>query len=90
VAAELLTASSAAETAQPGASPSRVERVLQLLSEASAALTASVDLGGSIVQVARVVVPTLADWCVIDLVEGITDVGDTGVKRAAAVHFDPR
>jgi hypothetical protein len=53
VAAELLTASSATETAQPGASPSRVERALQLLSEASAALTAPIDLGGSIVQVAR-------------------------------------
>jgi len=90
VAAESLIASTAAETAHPGPSPSRVEHALQILSEASSALSAPIDLAGSIVHVARVVVPRLADWCVIDLVEGITDVGDTGVRRAAAVHFDPR
>jgi len=90
VAAESLIASTAAETAHPGPSPSRVEHALQILSEASSALSAPIDLAGSIVHVARVVVPRLADWCVIDLVEGLTDVGDTGVQRAAAVHFDPR
>ena len=84
VAAESLIASSAAETAHPGPSPSRVEHTLQILSEASAALTAPIDLAGSIGHVARVVAPRLADWCVIDLLEGITDVGDTGVQRAAA------
>ena len=61
VAAESLIASSAAETAHRGPSPSRVEHTLQILSEALAALTAP-----------------------IDLLEVITDVGDTGVQRAAA------
>jgi hypothetical protein len=37
------------------------------LSEASAVLTASLDLDATIDRVARVVVPQLADWCVIDL-----------------------
>jgi signal transduction histidine kinase len=59
----------------------------QLLSDASVALTVSLDLGKTIDQVARVIVPALAEWCIIDLLEG--DGPERSVRRAAAVHADP-
>ena len=72
------------------APPGKVERGLRLLSEASAALTASLDLDATMDRVARVVVPELADWCVIDLVD-IGDAGDDSrIRRVAAVHADPQ
>jgi len=68
----------------------KVEDGLRLLSEASAVLTSSLDLDGTIDRVARVVVPELADWCVVDLVD-IGDASDeSDVRRVAAVHADPR
>ena len=72
------------------APPSRVERALRLLNEASAALTASLDLTTTIDQVARVVVPALADWCVVDLVDDEGAPGSAGVRRVGAAHAEPR
>jgi signal transduction histidine kinase len=66
------------------------ERALRLLSEASATLGASLDLETTIDRVARVIVPTLADWCVVDLVVGELQSKGTVVRRAAAVHADRR
>ena len=67
----------------------RVEQSLRLLSEASAALTTSLDLATTIDRVAHVIVPALADWCVVDLVEGEFRGTQTVVRRAAAVHANP-
>ena len=67
----------------------KVEQSLRLLSEASAALTTSLDLSTTIDHVAHVIVPALADWCVVDLVEGEFRGIQTVVRRAAAVHADP-
>lgn len=50
------------------------------------ALTGSLDLRETIDRVARIAVPSLADWCVIDLVEG--DGAERAIWRAAAVHAD--
>jgi len=52
--------------------PNRVERSLRLLSEASAALTTSLDPATTIDRVVRVIVPALADRCVVDLVAAAT------------------
>lgn len=72
------------------ANPSpRDERALRLLSEASAALATSLDLDAMIDRVARVVVPSFANWCVIDLVDGDYKGAESAVRRAAAVHGDP-
>jgi signal transduction histidine kinase len=73
-----------------GSPTSRGESALRLLNEASAALTASLDLATTIERVARVVVPALADWCVVDLVDDATAAGGTGIRRAGAAHADPR
>jgi hypothetical protein len=77
--------SSAPVLANPSA---RDERALRLLSEASAALATSLDLDAMIDRVARVVVPTFANWCVIDLVDGDYKGAESPVRRAAAVHGD--
>ena len=60
----------------------------QLLSDASVALTTSLVLDETIQRVARVIVPGLADWCIIDLVDN--ESGQPIVRRAAAVHADPQ
>ena len=84
-----MTGSITAELSGPDVPPNRVERSLRLLSEASAALTTSLDLATTIDRVARVIVPALADWCVVDLVDGEFRGSQTVVQRAAAVHVDP-
>jgi signal transduction histidine kinase len=50
----------------------------------------SLDLSAMIDRVARVVVPAFANWCVIDLVDGDRTGAGSPVRRAAAVHGDPR
>jgi PAS domain S-box-containing protein len=62
-------------------------RILQraaFLSEASAILAADLDYEARLAALSRLVVPALADWCVVDLLD------DDGVlRRLAAVHADP-
>lgn len=54
------------------------------LVQASTVLGASLDLQHTLSTVAALVVPTLADWCSIDL------LGETGVlERLAVAHVDP-
>jgi signal transduction histidine kinase len=60
------------------------ERRLALLAEASARLSASLDYLASLANLARIVVPEIADWCVVHLRD------DDGVPRLiAATHSDP-
>lgn len=65
----------------------RAETAQRLLTEASASLTASLDFDVTVDRVARLAVPALADWCVVDLIEA--EAGAPIVRRAAAVHADP-
>ncbi|MDB4908996.1 MAG: Histidine kinase [Gemmatimonadetes bacterium] len=55
-----------------------------LLAEAGQVLHASLDLGETLANVARLAVPRFADWCVVDLV----GPGDT-LERKAVAHVDP-
>jgi signal transduction histidine kinase len=55
-----------------------------LLAEASRLLASSLDYEATLQRLARLLVPTLADLCVIDI------TGDDGeIRRLAAVHADP-
>ena len=60
----------------------RASERLRVLAAASATLAASLDYRRTLADVARLVVPSLADWCVVDLVEG----GD--VVRLPVAHAD--
>ncbi|WP_167784902.1 ATP-binding protein [Ramlibacter rhizophilus] len=53
------------------------------LSEAGRLLNSSLDLGQTLSQLARLATPTLADYCIVDLVEA-----DGSVRRVAAAHAD--
>jgi excisionase family DNA binding protein len=68
-----------------------VERARQLadfLSAASAALSASLDYEQMLGGLAKLVVPSVADWCVVDLAEP-ADGGTRRLRRIAAAHADP-
>jgi signal transduction histidine kinase len=54
------------------------------LSEVSAALSTSLDPRATLERLARLAVPELADWCVIDLCRD-----DGTLERVAAAHADP-
>ncbi|MFG6195154.1 PP2C family protein-serine/threonine phosphatase [Nonomuraea sp. JJY05] len=49
-----------------------VRDYLSMLSEASAAMTSSLDADTALRRLCRILVPRLADWCAVDLVEGET------------------
>ncbi|WP_257449178.1 CHASE3 domain-containing protein [Archangium lipolyticum] len=57
---------------------------LLFLSEASVALAASLDHAATLQQVARLTVPVLADWCIVDLKRE-----DGGIERVEVTHADP-
>jgi GAF domain-containing protein len=61
------------------------ERLVKLtfLAEASAELASSLDYQATLTSVARLAVPTFADWCAIDLVQ------DGRLRRLAVAHVDP-
>jgi two-component system NtrC family sensor kinase len=54
------------------------------LAEVSTLLAASLDPGTQLEQLARILVPTLADWCCVDLLQD-----DGRLHRLAVVHADP-
>jgi len=56
---------------------------LRLLVQVGETLSLERDLKDSLRALARIVVPALADWCVVDLVEG------TAIRRVATEHQDP-
>ncbi|MGB7922881.1 MAG: ATP-binding protein [Pyrinomonadaceae bacterium] len=60
------------------------QRRSAFLAEASAVLASSLDYEPTLASVASLVVPHIADWCVIDMIEG-----DGKVRRVAAAHVDP-
>ncbi|HEY4102802.1 MAG TPA: PAS domain S-box protein [Polyangiaceae bacterium] len=55
------------------------------LADATAALSGSLDYGQTVSQVAQLCVPTLADWCTVDLLEE----GERLPSRLAVAHVDP-
>jgi PAS domain S-box-containing protein len=71
------------------ASQSLVDRIggedhVRFLAEASEILAGSLDYETQLEQIARLIVPVLADWCVVDLL-----VEDGRLHRLAVVHRDP-
>jgi PAS domain S-box-containing protein len=60
-------------------------RRLALLAAAGPALSASLDYEETLEGITRLVVPELADWCLVDIVEE-----DGRVNQLAAAHADPR
>lgn len=60
------------------------ERRLTLLADAGSILGKTVDYQESLNELARMVVPDLADWCVVDVVEP-----ESGLRRLAVAHEDP-
>ncbi|HEX6369571.1 MAG TPA: MHYT domain-containing protein [Longimicrobium sp.] len=62
----------------------RTEEAREFLAEASRLLASSLDTGTTLRTVARLAVPTLADWCAVDV---LTEDGE--VERLAAEHVDP-
>lgn len=61
-----------------------LEQHLAFLAEAGEILSASLDYEAELERVARLAVPSLADWCVVDLL-----ADDGALHRLAIVHRDP-
>lgn len=62
----------------------RAENALRFLADASTVLASSLDYQTTLVNVARLAVPRIADWCVVDIVEE-----DGSIQRLAVAHVDP-
>lgn len=75
-------ARAAAERAREAAEAAQAR--LALVAETTRLLTATLEVDAALERLAGLVVPTLADWCAIDLV-----LEDATVRRAAASHRDP-
>ena len=78
------TCAQAFERIEASAVARRQTARLQFLAEASIELASSLDLEVTINRVARLAVPTFADWCAIDVIR------DGRVHRLAVAHVDPR
>jgi serine phosphatase RsbU (regulator of sigma subunit) len=61
------------------------EEAQRFLAEAGAMLSSSLDYQGTLTRVTRLVVPHLADWCTVDVV----DDEDGSIRRLAVAHEDP-
>ena len=62
----------------------RSEEAQRFLAEASSVLSSSLDYHETLAAVARLAVPTLADWCAVDVLEE-----DGHLNRLAVEHPDP-
>jgi hypothetical protein len=62
----------------------RVEEAQRFLVEAGMALSSSLDHRATLASVARLAVPYLADWCVVDVLKE-----DDSLDRVAVAHQDP-
>ena len=60
------------------------EGAQRFLAEAGDALSSSLDFRATLASVARLAVPTLADWCAVDIL-----AADGSVERLATAHEDP-
>ncbi|MBD0372418.1 MAG: PAS domain S-box protein [Pyrinomonadaceae bacterium] len=63
----------------------RVDVVQRFLAEAGAVIASSLDYEATLASVARMSVPTLADWCSVDVYDE-----DHTLKRLAVAHVDPK
>jgi PAS domain-containing protein len=63
----------------------QIERSQRLLAEAGPVLAASLDATSRLANIAQVLVPLLADWCVVH----ITEEGET-IQPVAVAHADPQ
>src|SRR5215204_1258710 len=63
----------------------RVEEAQRFLAEAGESLSSSLDYRATLARVARLAVPYLADWCVVDILEE----EDGSLERLAVAHQDP-
>ena len=61
----------------------RAEEKQRFLADIGALLSSSLDYRATLASVARLAVPTLADWCAVDILE------DGSVERLAVEHSDP-
>ena len=61
----------------------RAQGRLGVLAEVSAALSGTLDVSEALGRLAHHLVPALADWCAVDMLEA------QGVRRLAAAHRDP-
>ncbi|WP_338871007.1 PAS domain-containing protein [Myxococcus stipitatus] len=63
----------------------RASESMRFLAEAGALLSSSaLDLEGTLISLAKLVVPQLADWCSVELLEE-----DGGSRQVAVAHVDP-
>jgi PAS domain S-box-containing protein len=62
----------------------RVEEAQHFLAQVSTTLSSSLDYRNTLAGVARLAVPHLADWCVVDIYEE-----DGSLNRVAVAHQDP-
>jgi PAS domain S-box-containing protein len=62
----------------------RTEQDIRFLADASATLAGLVDYESTLQKVARLAVPTFADWCAVDMLD---DKG--ALRRVAVAHVDP-
>ena len=62
----------------------RAEGMLGFLAEVSTVLASSLDYETTLAAVARLAVPHVADWCVVDIAEP-----DGSIRRLAVEHADP-
>jgi PAS domain S-box-containing protein len=63
----------------------KTEDTLRLLAKTEAELSSSLDYRVTLSRVARLAVPTLADWCAVDVLEE-----DGSLERLAVAHQDPQ
>jgi signal transduction histidine kinase len=66
----------------------QVEEKQQFLVQASAILSSSLDYEVTLRNLSRLIVPTIADWCVIDIISLPLDVPPVA-QRVAVAHADP-
>jgi PAS domain S-box-containing protein len=64
----------------------RTQQVSQLLSHASVVLSSSLDWRATLARLAQLVVPRLADWCAVDVVD--EERPGMGLSRVAVAHMD--
>jgi PAS domain S-box-containing protein len=64
--------------------PKRALERAAFLTEASAVLAGSLEYGTTLKAVANLAVPTIADWCAVDIL-----AEDDTLERVAAAHVDP-
>src|ERR687894_209561 len=63
----------------------RIEEAQRFLAEVGASLSSSLDYRTTLARVARLAVPHLADWCVVDILKE----EDGSLDRLAVAHQDP-